>query len=63
MLRLTSLPNHAPSPRAVVIHLHDASLNFPAVMGSLRLPILTVGTPYGQAIAPTREDIASIKRL
>lgn len=46
-----------------MIHLHDTSLNLTAVMGSLRFPVLAVGAPYGQAVAPAREDIASVEGL
>lgn len=46
-----------------MIHLHDTSLDLATVMGSLRLPVLAVGTPYGQAVASAGEDIASVEGL
>lgn len=46
-----------------MIHLHDTSLNLATVMGPLRFPVLAVGAPYRQAVAPAREDIAGVKGL
>lgn len=60
---LTSFPDHPSGPRTVMVHLPHASLDLAAVMCPFRLPILTVRTPYGEAVTPAGVDIASIEGL
>lgn len=60
---LTSLPNHASGPRAVMIHLPHTSLDLSAVMCPFRLPILAVRTPDREAIAAAGVDIAGVEGL
>lgn len=44
-----------------MVHLLDAALDVAGVMGTIRLPVLAVGAPYGQAVAPTGVEISSVK--
>lgn len=60
---LTRLANHAPGPGAVVVHFVDAAPNLAAVVGAVRLPVLALGAPDREAVAPARVHVARVKGL
>lgn len=59
--RLTRFPNHASSPRTIVVHLPHTPLDLAAMVRALGLPVLAVGAPYRKAVAAARVDIAGIE--
>lgn len=63
MKALTCLSDHPPCPRTIVVHFLDAPLDISGVVGSIRLPILAVRAPYGQAIAPAGVEIPGVEGL
>ena len=50
-------------PRAVVVHLVNASPNIAAMMGSVWLPVGTFTTPFRESTLGADEDILSVKQL
>lgn len=46
-----------------MVHLLDAPLDFARVVGSIRLPVLAVGAPYWQTVAPAGVEISGVEGL
>lgn len=46
-----------------MVHLPDAPLDVARVVAAIRLPVLAVRAPYGQAIAPAGVEIPGVEGL
>lgn len=46
-----------------MVHLLDTALDVARMVGPVRLPVLTVRAPYGQAVAPAGVEIPGVEGL